>query len=107
MNFFALWSQYGRTWSKYSCDVLCLCAGGRLQPMAQIGGDVDKQAVAILRRAENGFEDAVVADGTRLCFNCNQSIRNELEMVQNNPMCLRLNVVKQRRNRACLFCFAV
>lgn len=71
--------------------------------MAHLNGndDVERLEIAIQRRGNV----VVPVDGsTRICLNCNRSILNEIDEIETNPACSRLNVVRQRHNRACVVC---
>ncbi|XP_043476347.1 uncharacterized protein LOC122507609 [Leptopilina heterotoma] len=77
--------------------------------MARIDGDVndEKRLIAIARREELNRPALVVTDRTRLCINCNQSVTNEIRELEQNPSCLRLNVLTQTANGSCLICNGV
>ena len=57
------------------------------QQMARIDDDnnIDKRIVAIERRQRFMLPVLEVIALTRLCINCNQSIRNELVALENDP----------------------
>lgn len=74
--------------------------------MPRIGDDVDKQQIAVSRRAANELVDLDVQNDHRSCFNCNQSINNEIRLIRENPTHLRLNVLNQKGERACFICNA-
>ena len=69
-----------------------------------MGHAENKQKIAVARRTANDLPNLEVQAEIRLCFNCNQGIMNEIAAVANDPFCIRLNVVIQRQNRACIFC---
>ncbi|XP_051176697.1 uncharacterized protein LOC127291551 [Leptopilina boulardi] len=74
--------------------------------MVRIFGDENEQKrqIAILRRESlNHLPEEVQAE-SRVCFNCNISIDTEIRMLEEDPNCLRLNVVKLRRINVCIFC---
>lgn len=79
---------------------------GRAQQMPRIGEDENKQQIAIDRRNAQDLPNMNVINNTRICFNCNQSILNEIAAIQADNMCLRLNVLRQRGNRVCIICNA-
>lgn len=85
----------------YVCD-----RRGNVQNMPRIGPDDDKRQIAIFRRGNNDLPIMELEEETRLCFPCNQSISNELVILQADPNCLRLNIINQRHNRACPLCNA-
>ncbi|XP_029173786.1 uncharacterized protein LOC114942563 [Nylanderia fulva] len=66
--------------------------------------NADKREIAILRR--DGFHRPPldVTHLTRICTNCNQLIRNEVAAMEQDPTCLRLNVLTQTTNSTCLIC---
>ncbi|EZA56076.1 hypothetical protein X777_03921 [Ooceraea biroi] len=76
--------------------------------MTRIDGDenADKCEIAIRRR--DGFHRPPldVTHLTRICSNYNQSIRNEIAAIEQDPTCLQLNVLTQTRNSTCLICNA-
>ena len=72
--------------------------------MPHLGHDKDKQQIAIFRRIANNLPDDIIDNETRVCFNFNQSLDNEIQLMRNDPTCLRLNVINQYRNRACIIC---
>ena len=79
---------------------------GQLRQMARICQNEDIHQVAIFRRNNNNLPNMNLYDNTRVCLNCYQSINNEIAMLQADPTCLKLNVLNQRRNRACALCNA-
>lgn len=60
--------------------------------------------IAVARR--DGFNRApmIVEANTRICFNCYQSILREIQLIEENPMSVRLNVLRQTRNNSCFIC---
>lgn len=66
-----------------------------------------KQQVAIIRRANNGGVPAVIDENSRICAPCNISIVQELELLENDPDCLRINVLTQASSHSCCICGAV
>lgn len=79
---------------------------GRPRQMPRIGEDENKQQIAINRHNAQDLPNMNVVNNTRICFNCNQSILNEIAAIQADEMCLKLNVLNQRRNHACIICNA-
>ncbi|XP_043464129.1 uncharacterized protein LOC122499719 [Leptopilina heterotoma] len=74
--------------------------------MARIDSDENilKRDIAIRRRDERNLLPAAITDRTRLCINCNQSIRLEIEAIEIDPRCNRLNVLTRNHYRTCLLC---
>ncbi|XP_058806543.1 uncharacterized protein LOC131672967 [Phymastichus coffea] len=74
--------------------------------MAFICGDENAIVceIAIARRDENGRPPAEVTPDTRVCNNCIVTIRREIEILANDPQCLRLNVLSQTSSQTCLVC---
>ncbi|KYN09438.1 hypothetical protein ALC57_18444 [Trachymyrmex cornetzi] len=93
---------FGRQLKCYVCNV-----EGRAQQMPRIGEDEDKQQIALSRRSANNLPNMNIENDIRLCFNCNQSIQNEIAAIQADPTCLRLNVLIQRGSHAYIICNAV
>lgn len=60
--------------------------------------------IAITRRLDNQRPEAPIDLETRICNNCNMSIRRELQIIQNDPNCSRFNVISQRASERCLVC---
>lgn len=54
--------------------------------------NIIKREIAVRRRIALGRDDIQVTDRTRLCFGCNRSIIEEMEM-QDNPHAMTLNVI--------------
>lgn len=78
------------------------------QQMARFDGaeHEHRREIAITRRDAEGRIPLPVTDLTRLCLNCNRSILDEIAILEENPDCLRLNILRQTRNATCLFCNA-
>lgn len=95
---------YRRRIRCYVCD-----NAFQIQQMARINGDDNetKRQIAISRRDGLGKVYRYIDNESRLCFNCNQFIVNEIKQIETDPTCLRLNVVTQTRNNSCLFCNSV
>lgn len=43
-------------------------------------------------------------DTSRICFNCNVSIREEMSLIEADPRCLRLNVLRGAQRTRCILC---
>lgn len=86
----------------------CFVCDGRFQPrlMTRINGDENaaKSEIAIRRRQELFRPPLDVNADTKICTNCNQSIRNEISAIEEDPACLRINVLTQTRSSTCLIC---
>lgn len=63
-----------------------------------------KRDIAILRRDNAGRTTLAVTDQTRLCMNCNQSILQEIQLVEEDDSHIRLNVLTQTRSASCFIC---
>lgn len=76
--------------------------------MTRIGGDenANKCEISIRRREEFRRLPLDVTHLTRICINCNNSIINEITAIEQDPACLRLNILTQTRNSTCLICNA-
>lgn len=66
-----------------------------------------KREIAIFRRDSFQRPALEVTKLTKICTNCNQSINNEIVAMEQDPSCLRLNVLTQTRNSTCFLCNAV
>ncbi|KAJ8666739.1 hypothetical protein QAD02_008401 [Eretmocerus hayati] len=88
----------------YVCD-----RRSALQNAVRIGGEenVGEAILYVARRDGLGLPPQEVILDTRICFNCHQSIRIELNVIQGNPSAVRLNVLRQTRNASCVICNAV
>lgn len=86
----------------------CFVCDGRFQArqMRRIGGDDNaaKRDIAIFRRDMAGRLAVEVTDRTRLCVNCNRYILEEIDILERDPICMRINVLSQTRNASCLIC---
>lgn len=86
----------------------CYICENRLPPrnMFRIYGEerIEICEIAVARR--DGFERPPldVEPNTRICFNCYQDILREIRVIQENPMSVRLNVLRQTRNNSCFIC---
>jgi len=45
----------------------------------------------------------ILENKSRLCFNYNKSITNEIEQIKQDPTCLHLNVIIQTQSFSCSF----
>jgi len=45
----------------------------------------------------------ILENKSRLCFNYNKSITNEIEQIKQDPTCLHLNVIIQTQSSSCSF----
>lgn len=66
--------------------------------------DILKREVSITRRDTNNRPPLEITDRTRRCNNCNISITREIELTQQDPFCLRLNVLTQTSSQSCFIC---
>lgn len=66
-----------------------------------------KMELARDRRQREGFPEQEIEMQSRICLNCNRSIINEIEQIQHDPRCVRINVLKQTRRQSCLICDAI
>ncbi|XP_018394741.1 PREDICTED: uncharacterized protein LOC108773430 [Cyphomyrmex costatus] len=76
--------------------------------MSCIDGEENDAKLNIAVQRRNAFNRCAleVTDLTRICINCNQSIRQEIQAIEEDPGRLRLNVLSQTRNGTCLICNA-
>lgn len=74
--------------------------------MCRILGDnnLPVQELAVARRDAAGRPQEDINATTRLCFNCNLLIRNEIQALENDPGVLRLNVLTQTSSNTCFIC---
>jgi len=87
----------------FVCNLL-----GNAKQTLRIGDDEVKQEIAMSRRVAINLPNIDIQNDTRICFNCNQSFINELEIkIRNDSTNLRLNIVRQRHNHAYIFCAVV
>lgn len=63
-----------------------------------------KRDIAIFRRDMAGRPTLEVTDLTRLCVNCNRYILEEIDLLERDPTCMRINVLTQTRSASCLIC---
>ena len=66
--------------------------------------DQEKREIAIVRRENANREPLQVTQATKIYSNCNKSIIHEIEVMQQDPSCIRLNVLTQTSSQACLVC---
>jgi len=70
------------------------------------GDDFLVRDVAVIRRNERGLEEMDIGEDSVLCVNCKRSINEEIRRIEEDPTCLRLNVLKQTDSRSFLICNA-
>lgn len=91
--------------------ISCYVCDRRFIPrnMARIYGDENahKSEIAIRRREANNMPPLEVLPNTKICFTCNQSIIDEIRIIEQDPTCLRINVLTQTSSSSCLICNAV
>lgn len=80
----------------------------RDRQLVRIGGNenIIKNQIAITRRDELGHPPLELHNETRLCTNCNISILQEITLLNEDPTCIRLNVLTQTSNNTCVICNA-
>lgn len=66
--------------------------------------DAIKREIAIARRDGFNREPIEVTEDTKVCSNCNISIIREIEQMQEDLDCLRLNVLSQTSSHTCFIC---
>ena len=76
----------------------------RVMPRIYGEANIIKRDIAIARRDEAGRPPLAITPETRICNNCNISINQEIQILENDPNCLRLNVLSQTSNVSCLVC---
>ncbi|KAJ8685550.1 hypothetical protein QAD02_021343 [Eretmocerus hayati] len=88
----------------------CFICEGRFPPqnMSRIDGDQNAHECEIAINWREGFDRPAlkITPLTRICFVCNRSILQEIRTVQENPMCVRLNVLARTRTSSCFICNA-
>ena len=86
----------------------CYVCDNRFRPqnMSRIYGEENREICDIAVARRDGFDRApqMVEPDTRVCFNCYQSIVREIRIIEENPMSVKLNVLKQTRNNSCFIC---
>lgn len=84
----------------------CFICDAVLIPRAMVRIDREEDAlkreIARTRRDAGNRQPLDINDRTRLCNNCNISIVNEIDILQQDPQCLRLNVLTQTSSQTCL-----
>ncbi|GLV33500.1 hypothetical protein CBL_20233 [Carabus blaptoides fortunei] len=86
---------------------VCERAFNARQLVRLIGDDnILKRHMAISKRDDLGRQGLALNDESRICFNCNAGISDEIQLLNNDPTCLRLNVLTQTRNSTCVICNA-
>ncbi|KAJ8676896.1 hypothetical protein QAD02_012683 [Eretmocerus hayati] len=80
-----------------------------LRQMVRIDGkdNANKCDISISRREALGHPPLEVNPPTRMCFACHQNILQEIRLIEDNPLCVRLNVLFQTRSSSCFICGAV
>ena len=78
----------------------------RPQQMSRIHGDENlvKRDIALARRDEANRPAINITPETRICNICNMSISREIQALENDPDCLRLNLLTQTSSKTCLVC---
>jgi len=89
----------------------CFICNNALLPrvMVRLGGEnnnVVRQDIAISRRDQAGRPPIDITNKTRICNNCNITILREIQMLENDPQCMQLNVLSQTSSQTCLICNA-
>lgn len=81
-------------------------AQSRAQLMVRLFGEnnADKRDIAVRRRGNQGRDPLEIEAQSRICNRCNASIVEEIRILENDPECLRLNVLTQTANHTCLIC---
>jgi len=79
-----------------------------LQQLGRINGVIneDVRQIATERRDAAGRPAVEMGQNIILCINCQTSVQNEIRILENDPNCLRLNVLTQTRNGHCFVCNA-
>ena len=62
--------------------------------LSQDENDIKRQ-ISITRREEQNRPAMNILPDTRICLNCNISVTREINILENDPQCLRLNVLTQ------------
>lgn len=88
--------------------VSCYVCDRRFVPRAMahihLDEDAHKREISIGRREANNLPPLDVSPNTKICVNCNQSILNEINLIEQDPTCLRINVLTQSSSSSCLIC---
>lgn len=91
--------------------VSCYICDRRFPPrnLMRIDGEENahKREISIRRRDENNMPPLDVSPNTRICLNCSVSILNEIQIIEHDPSCLRVNVLSQSRSSSCIICNGV
>lgn len=87
----------------YICD-----RGFHGRQLVRINGDENmiKRQIAIMRRDALLHPPLELDEESRLCANCNRSILQEIQLLNEDPTCLKLNVLSQTTNSTCVICNA-
>lgn len=78
------------------------------QQLRRIDGpeNLIRRQIAVTRRNEQDHPPLQLDEQSRLCHNCNMSITNEIVAMNEDPYCLRLNILTQTASRSCVICNA-
>ena len=92
----------------YQNLITCFVCEIRLLPrqMRRIDGVQNevKRNIAILRRDMLGHPALDLINETKIFFNCDRYINEEIELTERDPACMRMNVLSQTRSASCLIC---
>ncbi|CAB0027907.1 unnamed protein product, partial [Trichogramma brassicae] len=77
-----------------------------LRQMPRIRADENPQVrdIAVSRRRDLAQVPRVIDEDTRVCFNCHRSIRQEIDLLERDPNCMRVKVLFQGDNNTCCLC---
>lgn len=92
--------------NRVSCYVCDRNVIPRLSMRLNRGDNIDVLQIATYRRQTAGNPPIDIQDDTKICFNCNNTVMNDIIAIENNPNCLRLNVLSRVSSRACIICNA-
>lgn len=94
---------FRQRFSCYACD-----RQFQRKQMRLMNGDenIIRRQIALTRRDNLGFPALAINENSQLCFNCYMSISNEIDIIQQDPECTRLNVVHQTTSYSCITCNA-
>ncbi|KYN21785.1 hypothetical protein ALC57_05107 [Trachymyrmex cornetzi] len=90
-----------------SCYVCDRTFSSRVLTRIDGEGNAHKREISIRRREENNMPPMDISPNSKICLNCNQSILNEINHIEQDPTCLRVNVLSQTRSSSCLICNGV
>lgn len=74
----------------------------RITALLTRDNDAVLQDIAISRRSENGLPPADITPDTRVCNNCIVSMCREIQILEEDPQCMRLNVLSQTNSVSCV-----